>query len=287
MSGPLRNEERRARLAAAWPVNVTKFAAAECTSPGAIYRMARELGLGTKPRKHPAKLGQKHKAIQGRTTRQPKSIVSAKHSPRVLVPGSQNRKLGERVTKGKWAGLPIYQVTLIERASCPTSCAVWDRCYGNSMPFARRHILDGELIKRLDVELDIAAARHRQGFLVRLHTLGDFGKDAAEALPYIAFWRGKMAEIPGLHVFGFTAHGRDSAAGAAVMGLNRDFPDRCRIRFSGSASDDGFGAMVIESEADSRHVVCPWEMARAKKPANCGACGLCWSMDRTVEFMEH
>lgn len=286
MTGRPFNFERRERLVAQWPVNVRKFAEAEGTSVGAIYRMARELGLRTKPRKYPCRLTPSHKAIQNRTTRQPRSITSAKHSKAVLVSGFENRKLGRTVLKGKLAGLPIYHVTLVERATCPPTCSMWNDCYGNNMAFARRHILDAELIKRLDVELDMAAARHG-AFLVRLHTLGDFGKDEIEGIPYVRFWRDKMREICGMHLFGFTAHARDSAVGQAIMGINREFSDRCRIRFSGTESDDGFGAVVIESEADSRHVVCPWETERAKKPKDCGSCGLCWSMRPTVEFVRH
>lgn len=283
----VRNDARRERLIAEWPVNVRVFAEQENTSPGAIYRLARDLGLKTKARRYDTRLGPLHRAIRGRTTKYPSTVISAKASKRVLVPGSENRKLGKTVTVGRLAGSPIYQVTLVERLTCPITCLTWHECYGNGMNWARRHRLDPELIKRLDVELDIAAARHPGGFLVRLHTLGDFGQGEADGLPYVAFWRAKMLEQPALHVFGFTAHDRASPVGAALMRLNRQFPDRCRIRFSGTASDDGFGALVIDHPGLSRHVICPWESERERKPSDCGACGLCWSMRPTVEFLVH
>lgn len=283
-----RNEARRERLRAEWgTTSVKDFAEREGTSEGAIYRIARELGLHTKPRKYPPRLQMDHRAIRERTTKFPRSVISAKHSPRVLVDGNQNQKLGLKVTKGRWLGLPIYAVTLVERASCPTSCREWYECYGNSMHWARRHRLDAELIRRLDVELDMKAATHRRGFLVRLHTLGDFGQATADAVPYANFWARKMREHSGIHVFGFTAHDRDSAAGQAIMALNREFPERCRIRFSGTESDDGFGATVIANPKDSRHVTCPFETDHPKRPSNCGECGLCWSMKSTVEFVRH
>jgi hypothetical protein len=284
MSRP-RNEARRAHLLANWPLNVRKYAEAEGTSAGAIYRMARGLGLPTQERKYPTTLSPKHKAIRGRSTKYPSTITSAKQSPRVFIAGSQNQKLGHIVNKGRWRGMYIYSLTLIERASCPTSCLEWSTCYGNSLHHSRRHILDRELFRRVDIELDMLAARHPKGFVVRLHVLGDFGKDQIEGLPYVELWREKMRELPNLHVFGFTAHDRESLLGRKIMFLNKAYPDRWRIRFSGTVSNDGFGATVIDSLDDAEHVPCPYEAGGRVK--DCGACGLCWSMAKTVEFVRH
>lgn len=280
--GAQRNEGRRERMRRDWgSVSVIKLAEREGTSVGAIYRLARELGLSTQTRRYSATLRDEHRAIEGRTTKYPHSVISAKASKRVLVSGHENRKLGSKVTKGIWKGMPIYAVTLVERASCPASCREWTTCYGNSMNFARRHVFDAELFKRLDVEIDMLAAKHPGGFLVRLHTLGDFGRDDAEALPYVELWRHKMIETPGLHLFGFTAHTLGSLTGQAIRLLNGEFPARCRIRFS------GHDALVIAAKEDSKHVVCPIETDHPKRPASCGACGLCWAMPGTVEFVRH
>lgn len=281
-------DERKDRLRAQWgQVSVRKIADAEQTSTGSVYRMARQLGLKTKERKYPAALQRDHRALRERSTRYPKSVISAKKSPRVLIDGGQSRKLGRRVTKGRWAGLAIYSLTLPERDTCPSTCREWASCYGNGMHWTRRHVLDAELVKRLDVELDMLAATHPGGFLVRLHVLGDFGRGPADGLPYVAFWTAKMREIPEIHVFGFTAHDPVSPVGQAIMALNREFPERCRLRFSGIVSDDGFGATVIERLADSTHVVCPFETDHPKAPKDCGSCGLCWTMRSTVEFVRH
>lgn len=282
-----RDEGRRDRVRAQWgTVSATKIAEAEQTSPGAIYRLARELGLKTQPQR-PKPLGGMHPAITEGRTKFRSRVISAKKSKRVLVPGKENQKLGHKVTKGRWKGLTIYSLTGHERASCPLSCAQWHTCYGNNLNWSQRVTLDHELRKRLDVELDMLAAKHPQGFLVRLHVLGDFGRNAADGIPYVTFWRDRMRDTPEIHVFGFTAHAPDSAVGGMIMLLNREFPNRWHVRFSGTTRADGYGATVIESLADSRFVVCPIETEHPKAPASCGDCGLCWTMKPPVEFEMH
>jgi hypothetical protein len=69
----------------------------------------------------------------------PSTVVGTMESPRFLVSGHNNPKLGKEVQKGPRAGWPIFHLTLEERATCPRSCPVWAGCYGNAMPFARRH----------------------------------------------------------------------------------------------------------------------------------------------------
>jgi len=46
----------------------------------------------------------------------------------VLKPGWQQRKIGGEVLKGAWKGMPIYTLTLEERATCPRSCKQWLNC---------------------------------------------------------------------------------------------------------------------------------------------------------------
>lgn len=92
-----------------------------------------------------------HAAIVDRTALFRKTIEHASTSPRLLVDGVNQRKVGRLVTKGAWKGARIFTLTLVERASCPSSCAQWLTCYGNNMPYARRHILDRALIARLEI----------------------------------------------------------------------------------------------------------------------------------------
>lgn len=132
------------------------------------------------PSDHPA-------VVEGRTLF-PKSVVAAEDSPRLLVSGHNNPKLGKQVLKGPRAGWPIYQLTLEERATCPSSCFNWARCYGNGMHMARRHRAGRDLELKLMEDLADLGVDHPQGFIVRLHTLGDF-----YSVGYVKFW-GRMIE---------------------------------------------------------------------------------------------
>lgn len=281
-----RNYAREDRLRQQWgKVPVAKIAAAEGTSVGSIYRSARRIGLTSLRKKAaPPELSKAHRAIKLARPRHEKRLVTAETSPGLFVSGSENRKIGRRVTKGRWACMPIYTLTLAERMTCPRSCLMWSACYGNNLNWPRRHVLDDALIERMRWELTALAARHPEGFVVRLHVLGDFGSDNDPdlALRYVQAWSVWLARFPALRVFGFTAWGPDTAVGLHVADMNALFADRWRVRFSGH--DGPSGALVVETEADSRHVLCPFETGRS---ANCGQCALCWSMDRTVEFLRH
>lgn len=226
------------------------------------------------PAHHPA-------ALEGRTLF-PTTVVDAAASPRLLVSGHNQRKIGKAVMKGRWKGLPIYCLTLEERATCPTTCQVWHECYGNNMHLARRHRHGPDLEHRLIDECLALAAQHPQGFVVRLHILGDF-----YSVEYVELWHELMKLLPGLHVFGFTAHRPASDIGQAILRWmqwsDEETDARAWIRFSGTAAH-GLGALVIDSEASSKHVICP---AQTGATDCCGTCGLCWAMDRPIEFVRH
>ena len=101
----------------------------------------------------------------------------------LLIKKSTNVKLGKRVTKGKWKGFPIFTLTLEERATCPRSCAHWADCYGNNMLYAFRYEAGPELEAMLETELAELQRKYPNGFLVRLHILGDF-----YSVGYVAKW---------------------------------------------------------------------------------------------------
>lgn len=247
---------------------------------GHLHRIANKPPSGKGPR---VRLSPNHDAVRLGQSLFQKRVVHPHHSPRALISGMNARKIGRVVTKGKWKGMPLFTLTLEERKTCPRSCGEWITCYGNQMNWARRHVAGLALEAKLVGELADLAARHPRGFAVRLHILGDFYSAA-----YVGLWCMAMEELPSLHLFGFTAHGRDSEIGAAVMGINRAWPERCRIRFSGTAGD-GFGSRVIDKpgdtpKEDSGGVICP---VQTGKTDCCGTCGLCWTMDRTVYFVRH
>lgn len=235
-------------------------------------------------------LSSENPAILESRTLFPSSVVRADQTDRVLVSGANNRKLGDRIIKGPWNGMALFHLTLEERATCPSSCFNWSVCYGNGMPKARRHKADTKvaadaLIAALRVELALLQKTHPAGFVVRLHTLGDFF-----SVDYVNFWRGALDRFPALRVFGYTARERTSDIGAAILALTDFRWDRFAIRFSSVVPWEQ-GATTIfrkpESPVVAEGIVCPAETGRT---AACGSCGLCWNevtKDRCIVFIAH
>lgn len=208
-----------------------------------------------------------------------------------VIKESTNVKLGKRVTKGKLKGFKILTVTLEERKTCPRSCAHWNNCYGNNMPFATRYAANSDLESRMESELTDLQKKNPKGFLVRLHILGDF-----YSVAYVNKWKQWLDSFPALHVYGYTANQPDatdateSAIGQAVLSIQQQNPTRFAVRFSGNfernqmtaLSGDDSRAMQL---ADSgKAFVCP---VQTGKTASCGTCGLCWTAEKPVVFLTH
>ena len=93
----------------------------------------------------------------------------------MLKRGKQNKKLGDKISVKMWKGMTMYSLSLEERATCPTDCQQWDNCYGDNMPFAHRFDhTDPNFISNLEQQLSSLNDKHTEGFVVRLHVLGDF-----------------------------------------------------------------------------------------------------------------
>lgn len=200
-------------------------------------------------------------------------------TPSMLKSGKANKKLGGLVRKGMWKGLPIFSLTLEERASCPTGCEQWENCYGNNMPFAHRYNHNNPWFERaLASNLAQLSMKHQQGFVVRLHVLGDF-----YSADYVRFWMAMMLAFPGLRVFGYTHHRHDSEIGRVISNLNVTLPDRWRVRFSDDPNVE-FRSEVVASAQQAQGVVCPEQQGKAQ---SCGDCAYCWHSNKPVYFLEH
>lgn len=241
--------------------------------------------FAAKPMADPATLRRANSsaAVEGRTMF-PSTVVDPKDSPALLVGGHNNLKLGKMVMKGPWKGMPLYHLTLEERATCPSDCAVWNDCYGNAMGQARRHSTK-ELTAFLEQEIQTKAQEHPEGFVVRLHTLGDFF-----SVQYVVFWEMVLDLYPALHVFGYTARKRDSDIGKRIKALTDLRWGRFAIRFS-DAEPKAQGTTVIDRIPEGSQVaegtVCPAETGQTQC---CATCGLCWSpSNRTkpIVFVKH
>jgi hypothetical protein len=225
-----------------------------------------------------------HPALREARTIFPTTVADVQDSPRLLVSGINQRKLGNKIVKGAWAGMPLYTLTLEERATCPTSCGHWANCYGNGMPYSRRHRSGEDLERRLLKELAEKNAKHPKGFAVRLHILGDF-----YSADYALLWKQAMNQFPALRVFGYTARQPDTEIGTIVASINDLYPDRWVVRFSGSQVGPMRATTVDFTPAapPPGSIICP---VQTNKTDCCGTCGLCWApaaKDKTITFILH
>lgn len=216
----------------------------------------------------PLTLAKDHPAVVEGRTLFPSRVSDP--DERLLKSGLHSRKIGDRVVKGRWKGLPIYTLTLEERKTCPRSCHHWENCYGNRMHFPKRYRHGAGLEERLYVELSQLARTHRDGFVVRLHILGDF-----YSVNYVEQWRRWLTQFPQLRVFGYTA--RFDKIGLALARLHGQFPDRWWVRFSHHDKDTWL------STGESG-ITCP---VQTGKTDCCGTCALCWTVKKPIHFLLH
>lgn len=150
------------------------------------------------------------------------------------------------------------------------------------MPFAHRYDHTHEdFLPNLATHLEQLAVKHEQGFVVRLHVLGDF-----YSTEYVEFWRKQLMKHHNMVVYGYTHRMPDTDIGAAVDVLNCSYPDRWRVRFSDSDATT-FNTVVIQNidaYDDSMGIVCPEQL---DKTPSCADCGLCWASEKPVVFLEH
>jgi len=229
------------------------------------------------------KLPWNHEALRAHRTLFPGTVRPAGYDgSRLLMSGENQPKLGPRSRRGRWRGMPIYALTLEERATCPTSCRHWGSCYGNNMPFARRWDAASEHFQRaLVANVAALAAEHPRGFIVRLHVLGDFFSVA-----YVRLWLSMMERFPMMRVFGFTARTdrADQICRDLVCYTLKNW-DRFALRFSNAPIDE-CSTVTIEHpyQRPADAILCP---AQIGKTESCSTCGLCWQTKRRIAFLQH
>lgn len=220
-----------------------------------------------------------HPAARGGRSIFPSRVYDPDEVARVLKSGHQSRKIGAFVAKGPRRGWPIYTLTLEERATCPRNCREWARCYGNNMQAAERIVAGADLEAALERELRQLAADHPGGFMVRLHVLGDF-----YSAGYVDLWQQMLAELPALHVFGFTAHLPGSELGSTLHEMAVEWGERFAIRFSGLDATHRGAITVGPGEPAPRAILCP---AQTGATDCCATCALCWQSTRSIAFRRH
>jgi len=217
-------------------------------------------------------------AIDLNQTAFPNTLRFATDVANVLKAGN-NDKLGKnrtRFTRGPFRGMPLYSLTLEERATCDSECPLYEKCYGNHMPFAHRFIVNPGLLAAIEREVSILNVRYPKGFVVRLHVLGDFNSVA-----YVMFWQRLLGNYSALRVYGYT-HQR-WAIKAAINSTYRLYPDRFVIYQSDAK--EGTTIRPRANTNDPSLPTCPNQTGKVKSCLDCGLC--CNSRIRGVSWQIH
>ncbi|HVI92299.1 MAG TPA: hypothetical protein VM659_28675 [Dongiaceae bacterium] len=260
--------------------------AADANGGGMPARNAHTQHAGPKRRfeKHfrpgkPRVLARDHDAVTASHTMFVSTVKPAAGEFQLLKSGEHQRKIGSHVVKGDWAQMPIFTLTLEERATCPRSCLHWHDCYGNNMYWSTRISADETFLPKLERELGALNMIHRGGFVVRLHILGDFF-----SADYARFWQRMLATFRALRVFGYTARSPSDDIGAVIDVMNRESAGHCVIRFSNGVAYIPRTVTIDRPEQAGAAIVCP---AQTERTACCGTCALCWSSDKPIAFLRH
>jgi hypothetical protein len=228
-----------------------------------------------------------------------KSVTDGMGKTENVIKKSTNIKLGKIVKTGRLKGMPIYTVTLEERATCSASCFHYSTCYGNHMPFATRYEANPALIDLMAIELEALNKKHLNGFLVRLHILGDF-----YSVEYVNFWDKWLSQFDNLWVYGYSERQLGTNIGNALQTLRLKWKTRFMVRISGDTLQTHMSALSFDDTAaqqqviDKKAFICPTQIAKkgdtksAPKGietlvSDCGACGLCWTATKNVVFLTH
>lgn len=247
---------------------------------GTAYGGALRRFTSIKPKGHRIHLNDDHPAlVKGQSLFQAR-VEDQSERPRLLIDGHNSRKIGRRVTKGKLKGFPIFTLTLEERATCPSTCLEWKTCYGNSMNWARRIKHGRAFEEALWEELADKQVAHPNGFLVRLHILGDF-----YSVDYAELWAEALEAYPALHIFGYTARDPQSDIGQVICEMLGVWPERFHVRFSGWNGPTN-GSVVIDSAEQTDQIVCPAQTDPTGQRC-CANCTFCWATDKTIAFLKH
>lgn len=221
------------------------------------------------------------KIVSGRTI-----FTSSVKSPtgNILKEAHNNAKLshsGKFILKGRWKGMPLYSLTLEERKTCPKDCFRWATCYGNNLYLANRFKHGAILQSKLSSELSKISELYPEGFVIRLHILGDF-----YSKKYVAFWAKMLEKFPNLNIFGYTARLPDSPIGKSIVRLILPYGTKNRVylRFSTNGTENKEYMYAVSEEYNKPSIICP---AQTGKTKSCISCGLCFQVNKTIKFLTH
>lgn len=274
--------EEKAELTRLWEIHGGKFSKIGKLmgrSRGSISGKSRVMGLQFKGGRATV-LQEDHPALTEKRTIYPSRVIDPDNN--VLKSGDNQRKLGPSILKGKWKGFAVYSLSLEERATCPTTCVMWRGCYANAMGHAKRYRHGPELEQQIVRELARLEVKHPQGFVVRLHIVGDF-----YSVKYVEFWALMLDLFPTLRIFGYSAWTSETQIGQAVAKLRNSQWDRFAVRTSGAKK--GPRTVVFHARPPKGAIHCPAQRP-TKKPLSCSSCALCWApalKNKCIAFKAH
>lgn len=219
-----------------------------------------------------------------------KSVMDGMGKTERALKISTNKKLGVKVLVKRYKDFPMVSLTLEERATCTKHCIFYDGCYGDNMPFATRYKIDASLLVQIEEDLIFYSKKYPLGFLVRLHVLGDF--DSPE---YVLFWERMLEKYKPLHIFGYTSRHEDipdnlsKSIGIEIDRLRSLYGFRFAVRDS-NCSTHNFTALSMDTQLAKDKLkakelfVCPEQTGHVK---GCVDCGLCWTSEKAVGFINH
>ena len=211
----------------------------------------------------------------------PKSLREVTPVSNLLKSAAQNGKVGKgagTITRGRLAGQPLFSLTLEERATCPASCERLAECYGNATPFAHRFAHGPALEAKLREEVAALSKKYSQGFLIRLHILGDF-----YSVAYVEMWGELLAKFPKMTIYGYTGNQVGTPIGNAIAALRIRNSTQFWVRISKSEKYSG-GETIYAAKEGTIGIVCPEQTGKTE---SCLTCGLCWSINSTIIFLDH
>ena len=222
-----------------------------------------------------------HPAVVNHTTMYRKNVHDPVDYKYKFIKPDTGSKLGKVVNVGRWRGHKFYTLTLEERATCYSGCEHYTDCFGNNMPFAHRFqtkttVQQTILMSRMSKELNDLDRKHKLGYVVRTHILGDFFN-----VKYVKWWGKQLKNRSALKIYGYSRWHPDTAIGKALDELRTQYPDRFCLRFSNRPD----ALLSANSEhVSSEGVICPEQTGKSK---SCGDCGLCWTMKKQIIFLDH
>jgi len=219
--------------------------------------------------------------IRDGRTRFRNRVLEPGMEPHVIKSSYNVTKLGRTIEVGRWKGLPLYHLAMEERRACPSTCRLYDCCYGNSLTKVRRWRHGPKLLRYIQADLDWLDQRRvcRNGYVLRLHLLGDFFSVA-----YVEFWLRMLTQHPLLRIYGYTAWQPHTPIGRLIAHERDRNWERFAIRTSESDLPEK-STKTISFAPDRARIgnarVCPADQGRG---TTCGKCGLCWETQEPILF---